>query len=88
MTSLRTTARVVPVLGLIGAPPARHLRRRHAVRLLDPGVGAVRTTDPPDRGVGAVAGGVYLVVKGFRPSPVTVGSAGTGRVPVSTGRSD
>ncbi|GAA3299054.1 DUF4386 domain-containing protein [Dactylosporangium vinaceum] len=83
----RLVPRVLPVLGLIGAP----LLATSAVATLFgfwTQVSAQSGLLTLPIGVWELSLGVYLVVKGFRPSPVTAGPAGTDRVPVSTGRSD
>jgi hypothetical protein len=79
MTS-RLVSRVIPVLGVIGAPLILASATATLFGLYDQVSGWAAVTAIPV-GVCELALGVWLVVKGFRPSPITTGIGGTGTAP-------
>ena len=69
----RLVPRIIPVLGLIGAPPAHRRRDRNAVRRRHRACLSVQGDRDLPVAAREFSLGVWLVVKGFRPSPVTAG---------------
>ena len=67
----RLVPRVLPLLGLIGRPSSR-LRCRGAVRPMGPASTPSGLLAIPIA-LWEFSLGVYLIVKGFRPSPITAG---------------
>ena len=64
--------RIIPLVGLIGAPAALRLRSRGHVRALGAGSLPAGIAVVPIA-LWEVSLGVWLVVKGFKPSPITAG---------------
>ena len=66
--------RILPLLGLVGAPLLRRVQRRHGARPLGTGVPASAAVAALPIAAWELSLGVYLIVKGFRPSPLTAGT--------------
>ena len=68
----RLVPRVLPLLGLIGAPLLLASGDRHVVRPRGP-VSALSGLAALPIALWEFSLGVYLIVKGFKPSPITAG---------------
>ena len=70
----RLVPQVLPLLGFIRSAPARRFRCRRVVRPSGPSVALPAIAALPIA-LWEFSLGVYLTVKGFRPSPITAGMA-------------